>query len=325
MRHVLFAAIACCCLPLSAQDFSNLPELSEFSIKSSLDKTQQPSLMWAPKTATEQPAVLFVFLHSWSSGYRQNNAKWLDQAVKRNWIYLHPNFRGRNDHPEACGSKLARQDILDAMDYVIANYKVDQTRIYLAGVSGGGHMTMLMAGHHPDRFTAASAWVGISNLVEWYRFHSRGGKPTRYANMIAKSLQGPPGTSKAVDEQYRDRSPLFHLHNATKLPLDINAGVKDGKTGSVPIMHALNAFNVVARAGRHDFISDTEIDELWKNERLSSPQPSDTKMDVTLGREIRLRRTAGKARVTIFDGGHESVPQAACEWLKQHRQMLSTD
>ncbi len=315
MRFAIAAIVVCMCLSTEAQDFSNLPALTEFKVKSSLDGTTQPSLMWAPDSATKRPTVLFVFLHSWSSDYRQKNAKWLDQAVRRNWIYLHPNFRGRNDHPEACGSKLARRDILDAMDYVLANYKVDKTRIYLAGVSGGGHMTMLMAGHHPDRFTAASAWVGISNLAEWYKFHTRTGKPGRYATMVAKSLRGSPGTSKAVDEQYRDRSPLFHLHQATKLPLDINAGVKDGKTGSVPIMHSLNAFNVVARAGGHAGIPQAEIDELWHNERLSSPQRSDLERDKTLGKEIRLRRTAGKARVTIFDGGHESVPDAACEWL----------
>jgi hypothetical protein len=32
-----------------------------------------------------------------------------------------------------------------------------------------------------------------------------------------------------------------------------------------------------------------------------------------------LRRFAGKARVTIFEGGHESIPEAAIAWLEQHK------
>ena len=39
-----------------------------------------------------------------------------------------------------------RQDILDAVDWVLKRYPVDEKRIYLTGTSGGGHMSMLMAG-----------------------------------------------------------------------------------------------------------------------------------------------------------------------------------
>ena len=166
----------------------DLPSLTEVRVASTLDGESQPVLYWAPESAARQPTVLFVFLHSWSSDYRQDNSKWQREAVKRGWIYLHANFRGANRSPQACGSRFARRDILDAMDFATKKFNVDGSRIYLAGVSGGGHMAMLMAGHHPDRFSAVSAWVGISDLSEWYRFHVKDGKPQKYAQMILKSF-----------------------------------------------------------------------------------------------------------------------------------------
>ena len=307
----------------------DLPKLSEVKIKSSLDGSEQPSLLWAPDAAKksstrEGGAPLLVYLHSWSSDYRQDNSPWQHEAVQRGWIYLHPNFRGVNRQPQACGSRFARQDILDAIDYVAANFAVDRNRIYLAGTSGGGHLAMLMAGHFPERFSAVSAWVGITDLADWQRFHVKNGQPDHYAQMTIDALGGPPGHSESVDAEYRDRSPLFHLHRATDVPLDIAAGVKDGHTGSVPILHSLRAFNVVAKAGGHAEISPAEMNELWDKEELASPQPSDKQSDPTYLRRLLLRRNAGSARITIFDGGHEGLAPAACAWLAKQKRATKT-
>jgi len=302
--------------PQAAKRTSLIP----IEVKSTLDQSLQPSLIWAPEAAKTTPTPLLVFLHSWSGTYKQNNAKWQKEAIKRGWIYLHPNFRGVNQQPEACGSQLARQDILDAIDYVIEHYQVDPSRIYLAGSSGGGHMTMLMAGHHPDRFSAASAWVGISDLADWYRFHVKDGKPQNYARMILKSLTEKPGVSSQVDAEYRDRSPLYWIGNATEVPLDLNAGVTDGQSGSVPFAHTLRAFNMLAEKNQTTPVSKAEMQQLWDHGKLKDPQSTDQATDETYGRDIHLRRNSGLARVTIFEGGHEGLPGPACEWLsKQSR------
>lgn len=297
------------------------PELTEVTIESSLDHTPQPARFWAPDQAHTSETPLLVFLHSWSGDYTQDRTDWLQEAVEREWLLILPNFRGRNDHPEACGSALARQDILDSIDWISAEFRVDPSRIYLAGVSGGGHMSLLMAGRHPERFSAVSAWVGISDLAEWYRFHLRDGVPQNYARMIAACCGGAPGDSAAVDREYRERSPIHWLAGVGDLRLDINAGVTDGKTGSVPIHQSLRAFNVVAEAGGHSPIGEDEIEELWRNDRLASPRESDVAEDATYGREIRLRRSAGATRVTLFDGGHEGLTAAACAWLAEQSRL----
>lgn len=316
-RSIVWLLLAAAC-PTAVEAAEPEP-LAEISVTSSADGTRQPSLIWTPEGADLTPTPLLVSLHSWSYGYLQDRSPWVSEAQSRGWIYLQPDFRGRNDHPEACGSELARQDIIDALDWVLDHYAVDDSRVYLAGASGGGHMTMLMSGYFADRFSAASAWVGISDLAEWYEFHLTDGVPQRYAQMIAACCGGAPGDSEAVDAEYRSRSPIHHLGKVGDLHIDLNAGVQDGKTGSVPIMHSLNAFNVIAAAGGHAAIPESAILELWNEGRLSSPNESDRAEDPTFPRDILLRRTAGNARVTIFDGGHEALPEAACAWLARQR------
>ena len=295
-----------------------LPKMSEIKVRSSLDGTDQPSLVWAPPSATTSPTPVLIYLHSWSSDYKQDNSPWQAQAVQRGWIYLHPNFRGVNRRPEACGSKLARQDVIDALEHVQKQYRVDTSHVYLAGTSGGGHMAMLMASYFPERFSAVSAWVGISDLADWHDFHVKEGRPDHYAQMTRDALGGSPKSSPTVDAEYRERSPRYHLSRAAKVPIDIAAGVTDGKTGSVPIRHSLWAFNELAQAQGAKSISPEEMDQLWQQGRLAHPSPEDQVDDATLGRSIFLRRQAGRSRVTIFDGGHEGLAPAACDWLSKH-------
>lgn len=290
---------------------------------SDLDGERQPLLHWAPKTAADEPTPMLVFLHSWSSDYQQDNSKWLRLCAERNWIWLHPNFRGVNQSPKACGSRYARQDVLDAITFARNRWNVDPQRIYLAGVSGGGHMALLMAGHHPQEFSAVSAWVGPTDLAEWHRFHTTNGEPQKYAVMIERSLGGAPGTSAGIDAEYRERSSVFHLQRVADLPVSIWAGVDDGHTGSVPIRHSLTAFNAIAGAHRDPLISETEMSELSTLKRLTSPLASDLERDQTLGKEILLRRCSGESMITIFDGGHESHPDVALEWLSLKRHAVT--
>ncbi len=297
----------------------NVPELKEVTFKSSLDQSEQPYTYWAPEKAKTEATPLFVFLHTWSGTYKQDNSDWLIEANKRGWIYLYPNFRGANDHMEACGSQLARQDILDAMDDIAKKYKVDPERIYIAGASGGGHMTLMMAAYHPDRFSAASSGVPITNLADWYRFHTPEGTPEHYAEMTASSMGGAPGESAEIDSQYKERSPVFHLQSAVDLPLEILTGIHDGYTGSVPIDHTLKAFNTIAKANGTPLISEEEMNLLLKEKELTHPEKSDLEKDSSLGRKIHLRRISRKARVTIFEGTHEGLPSAAVEWLSKQK------
>jgi hypothetical protein len=66
-------------------------------------------------------------------------------------------------------------------------------------------------------------------------------------------------------------------------------------------------------------VTADEIAQLSRHDpRLDRPLPSDRTTDPSFGREIFLRRRAGRTRVTIFDGAHEGIASAAVAWFDMH-------
>ncbi|MEN3944012.1 alpha/beta fold hydrolase [Prosthecobacter sp. SYSU 5D2] len=312
-------------------------DIQEIKIRSTADQTDQPALTWSPKT--EDPQPLLVALHTWSGGYSQvsNGPVYAQWCMDRGWHFIAPDFRGPNMTPAAMGSDLAVQDIVDAVEHMKKTHKVDASRIYLIGVSGGGHMAMQMAGRHPEIWAGVSAWCGISDIAAWHTEHVKQGRPDKYAQNIEASLGGPP-VGEALAEAMK-RSPLTHLARAKAVPLDINHGLQDGRTGSVPFRHSLLAFNRVAEAP----LPEAEILQYYETLQIpaSWPVPEPDPLYVALyppgskrpgwmpgSPETRLlneamrvpkpvvfRQVSGQARITIFDGGHEILYTPALNWL----------
>ena len=289
-----------------------------FEVVSTTDGSPQASYVILPPgydpDGPEVPVV--VALHSWSFGLEQRNEDLEEAVAERGWVYLFPDFRGRNDNLEACGSDVAKQDVIDALDWVLEHYPVDGNRVYLTGISGGGFMTLAMVGSHPDRWTAASSWVPLTDLRAWYDFHAG----DRYGEMTRQCFGGDPATDPSVLAEMERRSPLHRLGRAKDVALDIAAGRFDGHLGApIPVWHTLASFNVIAEAVGGPQISAQEIAELSRHDpRLNSPRESDLVMDPSFGREIFLRRHAGQSRVTIFEGGHEGLASAAMAWFEAH-------
>jgi acetyl esterase/lipase len=291
-------------------------QVKEIRYLSSADSTLQPALFHAPQT-TEKAVPLLVGLHTWSGSYTQKmSVPYAEWCVKNGWIFIHPDFRGPNKKPEATGSELVVKDILSAVDYAKNNANVDSNRIYLVGVSGGGYTALLMAARAPDIWAGVSAWVPISDLKAWY-YECRAVE-CDHADDIVKSCGGVPGVNQAVDFQYKKRSPITYLNEKVDIPLDINAGITDGHhSGGVPVSHSLIAFNLVA-AGE-DRISEEDIQFFAKKAEVP-PHLKRPLSDATYGKKVPLfRRGSGKAWVTIFDGGHEIIYEAALTWLAKQQ------
>ena len=287
-------------------------------VVSTADGSLQPSYVILPPgfahDGDEVPVV--VSLHSWNFGLEQRRED-LEEAVgARGWIYLFPDFLGRNDKIEACASDVARQDVIDALDWVLKHYPADRDRIYLTGISGGGFMTLAMVSGYPERWAAASAWVPLADLRAWYDFHAG----DSYGEMTRQCVGGDPATDPSVIDEMERRSPLRELQRAKDVALDIAAGRFDGHSGApIPVWHSLAAFNVIADAQGAPQVTAREIAELSRHRpHLEEPEESDLVTDVSFGREIFLRRHAGRARGTIFEGAHEGLAAAAVAWFEEH-------
>jgi len=289
-------------------------EVKEISITSTADGSEQKALFY--HSGGQQPKPLLVALHTWSSNYLQEmSVPYANWCLQKDWVFIHPDFRGPNKRPEATCSDLVVQDILDAVAYAKAHARVDSCRIYLVGVSGGGYASLMMAAKAPDVWAAVSAWVPISDLAKWY--YQSVERKQRYAGHIVASCGGKPGESERIDQEYYNRSPINFLEQAKGLPLDINAGINDGHSGSVPISQSLLAFNRLASPA--DRIAKKDIEFFVANAKVP-PELVKDYFDPFYGeKKVLFRRQSGDARVTIFDGGHEIIFNAALHWLEQHQ------
>ena len=83
------------------------------TLKSSADGSEQPFYWYDPGVAEAVPLV--VVLHTWSASCDWNSPanSVIGYCRKNKWAMVYPNFRGPNRRPEACGSDLAVQDVLD--------------------------------------------------------------------------------------------------------------------------------------------------------------------------------------------------------------------
>ena len=283
-----------------------------------LDNTLQPALFYAPDAGEAVP--LLVALHTWGGDYGQAyNAPLAHWCVEHDWVFIQPSFRGPNTRPEACGSDLAVGDVRDAVLYAMDKANIDPRRVYLVGASGGGHMALLMAGRAPHLWAGVSAWVPVTDLRAWYRELREMGNSG--VEDIVAVTGGIPAASPQVDKQYDARSPLTHLAKAADVPLDINAGIRDGHDGGgVPISHSLHAFNLLAR--QEDRLTQQQIDHLTRTAEVPPllVRPPAALQDPSYGdKQPLLRRTSNNVRVTIFNGEHEMIPGAALSWLRRQR------
>ena len=291
------------------------------TFRSTKDGSLQPFYWYDPGKEDEVPLV--VALHSWgASCHWSGPAKTVaGYCEKHGWAMVYPNFRGPNVRPEACGSDLAVQDILDTIAWAKQVRKIDADRVYIIGGSGGGYMTLLMAGRHPDVFAGAAAFCPITDLARWHADSTF--RKNHYAGNIAAACGGLPTEHLA---EYQKRSPLTHLCNArvNKLPIYIVTGIHDGHKGSVPVGHSVRAFNSLADEA--DRISEEDIAFIEANEKI--PEPRQFKgTDPFYGPKARihLRATSANVRLTVFEGGHGGNYPAGLDFLSRQRRGQSAD
>lgn len=288
-------------------------EVRAIHFASSGDHTEQPALFLARKATAPQPMV--IFLHQWRGDYLYKGgiplAEW---CAEKGWIFAQPDFRGPNTHRGAMGSDLVVADIKSLIDYAREHAFVDDSLIFLAGPSGGGHAALLAAGRLPGVFRAVSAWVPITDLVAWHAQSEALGH-SRYARDIEAACGGPPLPGSEAEKEAVRRSPLTYLVRAGGVKIDLNAGIHDGHgRGTVPISHTLHAFNLLAHPT--DAISASDI-EILTEKAFVSETLRFAGTDASYGaKRVLFRRESKDVRITLFEGGHEFIPSAAQAWLE---------
>ncbi|MES2901094.1 MAG: S9 family peptidase [Pseudomonadota bacterium] len=200
------------------------------------------------KSTKPVPMVLLVHGGPWArDGYGYNSAhQWL---ANRGYAVLSVNFRGSTGFGKKFisggdmqwGRKM-HDDLLDAVDWAVAEGVTTRDKVAIMGGSYGGYATLAGLAFTPDRFACGVDIVGPSNLNTllgtippyWesikQQFYKRMGDPTTEAG-------------KAV---LRERSPLYSADKIIR-PLLIGQGANDPRVNvaeSDQIVDAMRAKNI---------------------------------------------------------------------------------
>ncbi len=318
MRGFVTIGFAAC--SFAAALAAGAPPCQVVRVKSSIDGTEQPCYFWAPEAAKERAVPLVVGLHTWSYDYTKfgSYVAAYSHAKKSGWAFVGPNFRGPNNTPQGCGSDLAVQDVIDAVSYAKSHAKIDPRRVYIIGGSGGGHMTLLAVGRHPEVFAAGAAFCPITDLARWHAdsLLHHPGRGKHYARMMEAACGGTPAEKPG---EYAHRSPLTWLARAREagVPVYIVTGIHDGWKGSVPVGHSFRAFNILA--DEKDRVSEADIKAIEETqqvpEALAWKGPADPFYDKA--HRIHFRRTSASVRFTLFEGGHGGNSAAGLDFLSR--------
>jgi acetyl esterase/lipase len=290
-----------------------VPTIEDVSIASSVDDHQQPAL-WLPP-GDDDPAPLLVVLHSWSTAYQQHQSiPFAQLAEQLGWAAVFPDFRGTFDREEAGGSDLAVQDVVDAIDWAGERADIDEDRVFVTGFSGGGMMTLLMAGRHPDRFAGAVAWVPVYDLIRFHAYSREHAPEATYPEEIETLCGGDPTEDEEAEAECLERSPVTHLGEAADrgLPIYLGHGIDDD---IVRPDVSLQAFNQLAHPD--DRVDQEAIDAVHEQELpadLAGSVEAETHF-AEADPEVRFARRSGPHTVVLFDGEHDMVYHPTIRWL----------
>jgi dipeptidyl aminopeptidase/acylaminoacyl peptidase len=180
---------------------------------------------------SDEPAPVILFVHGGPEGHRRNG--WLTTysapgqlAAARGYAVFYPNYRGSTGRGvefsklgqgDAAGKEF--DDIVDALDALVAARIADNDKVGVTGGSYGGYATAWLSTVYSERFRAGVMFVGISNKiskgmtteipVEDIMVHTRFDPYTRWQFSL-------------------ERSPLYHVEKC-RTPLLISGGTADSR------------------------------------------------------------------------------------------------
>lgn len=125
-----------------------------------------------PGVAKPYPTVIHVHGGPWLRDVHLDGDVMLPFLTNRGYAVLQVNYRGSSGYGKAF-MKAAQgefagkmqNDLIDAVDALVAQGVVDPQRVAISGASYGGYASLVGMTHTPDRFRCAISSVGMSDLA----------------------------------------------------------------------------------------------------------------------------------------------------------------
>ena len=202
----------------------------------SRDGKKIPAKIYLPPShdpKKKYPMAIFVHgagylqnvINGWNNYYRE--FMFNDMLAKRGYVVLDIDYRGsagygrdwRTDVHDFLGGK-DYEDHIDAIDHMVKNYGVNQSKIGVYGGSYGGFMAGMLVLRAPERIAAAAA---LRPVFDWKNYYAA--NPGYTAQRLGFPDKNPEAYKRSSPISYADKleRPLLILHGM----VDDNVHVQD--------------------------------------------------------------------------------------------------
>ena len=205
-----------------------LAEVEEFTVPSAADGLEIEGWIATPPgfdPARRYPMILEIHGGPFAN-YGPRFSMEVQLMAAAGYVVLYTNPRGSSSYGEAFGNEIHHaypgtdyDDLMSAVDAVVARGYVDPDRLYVTGGSGGGVLTAWIVGH-TDRFAGAVVAKPVINWTSWI------GTADSYAFGAKYWFEKLPWEDP---EHYWQRSPLAYVGNVTT-PTMVLTGEDDTRT-----------------------------------------------------------------------------------------------
>lgn len=202
------------------------------------------TILATPEGAAPFPTVLAI--HGgpeWA--YGQDFEPWIQALVDHGYAVAMVNYRGSTGYGREFRESIVGnygvlecEDVVRALDSLVADGIADSKRIAIEGWSWGGYISLLAPGLYPGRFAAAVGGIPVGDSIACHE----DANPAQQAWDIA--MLG--GSPEDIPDVYAERSPITYVDRWTE-PVLIIAGEHDS---ACPIRQ-VNNFVDAARASGH--------------------------------------------------------------------------
>ena len=209
-----------------------------------------------PDGARPHPTI--VSIHggpNWhqTDGFDEQTQAYVDHGYAVLWV----NYRGSTGYGSAFRDAIRgriglteSEDVLAAVDRLVADGVADPDRLFLEGWSWGGYLSELLAGLHPERWRAVAAGIPGGDYVAG---HYESSPEMRQWDI---AMFG--GTPMEVPEAYHRSNPMTYI-DRVRAPMLVIAGEADTRStlgATMTYVHGLKARGVevelrVHEAGHH--------------------------------------------------------------------------
>ncbi len=183
----------------------------------------------AERLGYDGPRPVVHYIHGGPQGQERPDFTWFSMPLiqyltMNGFAVFVPNVRGSTGygmkyvkHVDRDWGGMDRLDHVAGVDHLRSDARVDVSRIGVTGRSYGGYMTLMLAGLHPEIWTAACDMFGPFDLPTWIK-----GLPEAW-QVYFHLVLGDPATER---EELESRSPRTHL-GSLACPLLVIQGAND--------------------------------------------------------------------------------------------------